>query len=461
MSLTISKPSGCSACLVAAIENRDEAAVCRMLADLKVQYADTVLLLIPMPLDSQFNLIEPVPGKIQYVSCIPAKSLHFGDDICPHQSLATGQNLKLCFISVLLMAMLFSTTDFNALQILIESGRFDMREPLIFHQFDMDKRMCNLIVVNALGMALLIDTVKYENATAYGRFLLTRTLLDASVASLDDEFVFVNYDSKEWCAFRARGPITFLFGCDCKQINLQHYMSFNASSNRALVEMLCRVGFELPNSLVITCEYIRRRVHFFTRTETVFNALAIIINRSSSYYIQKAPTEYDTTRLLRMGIPFPERGYCFAMFLLDLHSACQNIATSSYRVCRQLLALGLFRQPDFNDDVDPQLAWGQRCLYDGQDSTNIIIQCDICPKCHLSNSEMCPIVAPLIREFFNGPLTLLQLARIEIRRLIGVRHFERRVNTLTRQLPPLIFRYIFRADEMLDENPLPNEFYEL
>ena len=31
------------------------------------------------------------------------------------------------------MAMLFSTPDFNALQILIKSGRFYMQEPLIFH----------------------------------------------------------------------------------------------------------------------------------------------------------------------------------------------------------------------------------------------------------------------------------------------------------------------------------------
>ena len=58
------------------------------------------------------------------------------------------------------MAMLFSTSDFNALQILIESGRIDMREPLIFNQLDMHERMWNLISVNALGMALLIDTVK-------------------------------------------------------------------------------------------------------------------------------------------------------------------------------------------------------------------------------------------------------------------------------------------------------------
>ena len=91
--------------------------------------------------------------------------------------------------------------------------------------------------------------------------------------------------------------------------------------------------------------------------------------------------------------------------------------------------------------------------------------CAICRKGHLINTTECPIVAPLVREFLSGPLTLLQLSRIEIRRLIGVRHFERRVNSLKRQLPPLVFCYISLADEMLAENSneveLSNEFHEL
>ena len=134
--------------------------------------------------------------------------------------------MKSCTISVVLMAMLFSTPDFNALQILIQSGRFNLREPLIFHQLDMHKRVWNLIVVNALGMALLIDTVKYENAAASGRFLLTRSLLDASVASHDNEFVIMGCTDNEWYAFRTRGPIAFLSGCH-RRINLKDYIRFN------------------------------------------------------------------------------------------------------------------------------------------------------------------------------------------------------------------------------------------
>ena len=67
----------------------------------------------------------------------------------------------------------------------------------------------------------------------------------------------------------------------------------------------------------------------------------------------------------------------------------------------------------------------------------------------MSNGAECAVVAPIVCEFFSGPLTLLQLSRVEIRRAIGFRHFERRVNSL--QLPPLLLRYVLRADEMLSE----------
>ena len=153
-----------------------------------------------------------------------------------------------------------------------------------------------------------------------------------------------------------------------------------------------------------------------------------------------------------MGLVFPERGGSgLNINLFVLHkTSFDNIETESFRICRQLLALGLFREPEFSDTIDRRLSWARRCLYNGTDSTEI--SCDICSTGHLfSSTEVCPIVAPLIREFFSGPLTLLQLARIEIRRLIGVRHFERRIDTLKRQLPPIVFRYISRANEMLIE----------
>ena len=427
-----------------------------MLTDPTVQYADTVWL--PLPLDSQFHFIRPLPWRLKFASCSQAEFFEVCNNICRHptaiETLTPGRYIKSCAISVLLMAMLFSTPEFNALQILIKSGRFDLREPLIFHQFDIPRGKWVLIAVNALGMALLIDIVNYNKAAADRCFLLMSSLLDAYLVSLDSDFFVMECTGlKEWFAFRVRGPIAFLVSCDCEYFSLWHYIRFNVSANYALLEMLCRIGFE-QSSPVLTISYDILNFNNFGRMSVVtnvFDSIVIIVNSNKIIRTPNAPLEIELSRLYRMGLLFPERGNLSIILLRDLHYFPRKIAASSFRMCRQLFALGLFRQPDFNAKVDPQLSWARRCLYDGE--LSLYSPCIICCNGHLISTKECPVVAPLVREFLSCPLTLLQLARIEIRRLIGVRHFESRVDTLKPQLPPLVFRYISRADEMLTENP--------
>ena len=148
-------------------------------------------------------------------------------------------------------------------------------------------------------------------------------------------------------------------------------------------------------------------------------------------------SEYRITRLLRMGLIFPERGVlCVTDLLWALHNDSEYVSTKSLRICRQLLALGIFRKPEFRAKIDFRLAWVRRCLFTG--AANPIIPCAICRSGHLlSSTEFCTIVGPLVREFLSGPLTLLQLTRIETCRLIGVPRFERRVDLLKEKLPPL------------------------
>ena len=137
---------------------------------------------LPLALDSQFCFIKPVPCRLKFVSCSVAESLQVCDDICPHltliESLDAGREMKLCAISVVLMAMLFSTPDFNALQILIESGRFDLRELSVFNQFDLPSWKWVLIAVHELGITLLIDIVNYKyNKAATDAFFIVAIAL--------------------------------------------------------------------------------------------------------------------------------------------------------------------------------------------------------------------------------------------------------------------------------------------
>ena len=104
------------------------------------------------------------------------------------------------------------------------------------------------------------------------------------------------------------------------------------------------------------------------------------------------------------------------------------------RILRQLLALGLFR------DADNEQFWSAYCD-----------DCYFVTQATLVTHRQCPRLAPLLNEFFRKPLSLLQLSRMEIRRLVGMSNFKDRMETLKKMgvLPPLLFDYVWRANEML------------
>ena len=109
-------------------------------------------------------------------------------------------------------------------------------------------------------------------------------------------------------------------------------------SKFSLLEMLCRVGFEQSLPVFYLFNSASLNGPFISRTWQLFRNPA-----------QRVPS-------------------------------C-NTAISSFRVCRQLLALGLFCQPDFRAKVDPKLSRARRCLYDGG--------CAICCNGHLSDTKEC------------------------------------------------------------------------
>lgn len=268
--MTTFKVFGCSACLVAAIELRDEAKMRRMLADPNVEYKDTVWL----PIQSPFKLVKTLSNyedvEAELLSAIAAESVASVsdvsnssapkatcEDICPHpisvpETLITDANVpESCAVSVVMMALLYSTTDFNALQILIDSGQFDLREPLIFHlHYDTnslaweiwDKEWA-LVVVSPLGIALLIDALRIRNQNEENEFLLIRTFLDARLASLDDDFIAMRcYDSKNCTSFRTKGAISFLSHCWSYRIAFdcfRPFIPYGVRDNLSVIEMFC------------------------------------------------------------------------------------------------------------------------------------------------------------------------------------------------------------------------------
>lgn len=91
------------------------------------------------------------------------------------------------------------------------------------------------------------------------------------------------------------------------------------------------------------------------------------------------------------------------------------------------MALGLFRSHS-------ELLWPRLCLL--QD------------RIYSRYTEVyCILADPLIKEFYQNPLSLQQLSRIEIRRAIGINDFEAKAKALP--LPPPLLSYVWLANEML------------
>ena len=106
-------------------------------------------------------------------------------------------------------------------------------------------------------------------------------------------------------------------------------------------------------------------------------------------------------------------------------------------IARQLFALGHFPQ-------------GEECLFHYM----FTLDYDFSEE----NERQLPLgsVLSLRTEFFRNPLSLLQLSRTAIRRLLPMNDFERHVQPLP--LPPLLLEYVWQANEMLNDVAPPEVF---
>ena len=72
--------------------------------------------------------------------------------------------------------MMYSRSDFNALQMLVDSEKFNLSEPLVFH---IPHGNCwSLVAVDPIGMAMLIDSG--SDIDDPNSFPLLKTLLRSS-----------------------------------------------------------------------------------------------------------------------------------------------------------------------------------------------------------------------------------------------------------------------------------------
>ena len=448
MALHATRTSGCSGCIIDAIVSHDERRLLDLLSNANVKFSDTYW--IP-----RVSFL-PLMGKFWYTlrsfrTTQTSQLSATAEQHCSHpvlaETLEAGKPANVA-VSIALMSMLNTTDDFNALQVLVDSEKFDLSEPLVFH---IPPGNCwSLVAVDPIGMAMLIDI--HSDINNPNSFPLLKTLLRSSRLHLNSnadlrlmEMWLDDSGTAHWEAFRAHGALSFLYSY-CRDLFIYFKWIRGISlSNRyynkrqklllSLLKVLCRMGLTLNVDTPPTYCYRRNSSKHnyretYIRSSTFLEALIDMFD-IRFLYSRHEDKEWYVSEWLCNGWICAQKNEWTCLRVLASHSSDGNVY---FRILRQLLSLGLFRE------ADSEQFWSARC--EG---------CSNEHQAALVTRRQCRLLIPLQDEFFRKPLSLLQLSRGEIRLLVGMNYFKERMETLQKMglLPPSLFEYVWRANEML------------
>ena len=384
--------TGCSACLVEAIQCNDENWFRRLLADPQLSFTDTFT--IPTFLET----IKDFHSVNWPFSIVPSGGGSSSNLLCSHVFMPENlhsSDKRGSTISVVQMAMIFSTPEFNALQSLINSGIFDIRENIIFH--DRYKiNMSRLRVEEPIAFEVLVDTAHYS-VSKTNDFLNTKTLIAAGVWSQFAVIRSMNVYHNRWYSSQSSGVLNLLKACAAAKENV--------ASILALLIALCDIGFEIhfDENFVVNLRKQQidstsgrplSRVISRSRHLTMIDALLEIFRLYVRLQI-KCCAEYEMyfSIFLRHGLLFPQRtDSTLFLFVRCLHLNDKTVCSAALRIARQLLAIGFFHIPTTYSN--PELKWprSDHHYYDIVD-----VNCTICAENRrLCDCITCPRVASLL-----------------------------------------------------------------
>ena len=169
----------CSVCFVEAIQSHDSGLLNTILSIPNARFVETFCLPLPQFLTSIYSL-PAFPSLLNLYSshCSPPTSSQssklrerYNECLkCGHEFIDPEMRLPIVpavqpshvAVSVLAVAMLASTPRFNALRMLLESGKFDAQDTLVFHQA-CDERGSSLSSHNLRARAPLADASSPDN----------------------------------------------------------------------------------------------------------------------------------------------------------------------------------------------------------------------------------------------------------------------------------------------------------
>lgn len=456
------KTLGCSGCLIEAIERHDEEALRALLSRKNVYFNDSYLL----PNDcSKFMIpLAPPPNTCKRIPMLSADRVHQSSKVrCTHLLIEFTDSMPHFGIamSVVLTAMLHTTAQFNAFQLLVESQKFDLSSTIEFdwnvckHPADMRSKQCRRIRAHPVGMALLID--RGSDVSDGNSFLLMKTLKQNFLLETNALCVteFMSQNCRISTQIEATDAVSFFNGCCNFEFARELLASGNDDNSKgeshtlSILQALRDMDILLLNSHSPLYYYrtFKTRYGWINRHVIDIPKLITALMELLKVFRFNARSEFNIGQLIRNGWICAEKSDEMAHnFVYMLHFPNSSRGQTALRITRQLLALGFFSEQEMWNNLKPRYGCG---VCGSSQAAHIVEDDEVIEEIvgHQNQRHACRPAARLLKEFFRNPLSLQQLSRIQIRLSIGIYNFERFVKTLP--LPPPLLAYVWRANEML------------
>ena len=488
----------CSECLCIAIESHRPALLKLLLEPPNVVYRDMFWARQPIRLwcDDDGNKNDyPILHEISDDTDLSL----VGRENCGHTPVdvelllpLTDDTTERVLVSLPMLAQWHSTSCFNAEKMLRDSGKFDFSELQLAHTrtkgffYNGRERFLNCSV-----LAISIESNKCAHGARKfstdpmcsllfsGTHVTGRCFINPDMFHLELQFHQMEIPPM-FCDILSNGLSAINNSGVCSDVHLVQRQIDNGADLNAYMSVLCaiksRKAFELKFSLksrfsgleyyglvsylCMCCSSINMshsrnfsdKVHFdsfqLLLITLLRNGFSVFLDEKDNFYEFPLLTDsnnligFDVKSLGFLGLLIQEFGIDYLKF--------------SRNICKQLLALGYGRR-----ELHPQ---GVPLYDENLEDTRQVLQkyksqLDSDESISSSDSDKSIIAAELqaiLDAFDAGPLSLLQLSRIAVRRAIGGVHFARHMKALSSLLPPLLYDYVADPTELLNSDSQSN-----
>ena len=485
---------GCSECLCIAIESHRTALLKSLLEPLNVVYRD--MFWARQPIHGWFQCHKHCKESYPILHEINSDTdLSFvGRPDCGH----TPEDVELLFpltddttervlVSLPMLAQWHSTSGFNAQKMLRDCGKFDFSELQLAHirtgeLFERQENYEDDTFDNHSILTISFDTSQYANAVRQRQFSTDplcsllfnggtratgRCLINPDMFHLELHFQHMEI-AQIFSDMNYNGSSSINDSGVCSIVNLVQRQIENGADLNGYMAVRCVMssGKHLDYSEFNHLEYIGlmsclnfyllkvHKVHFGS-FQMLLNTL---LRNGFSVFLDQNTKNIFEFPLLKVSCYFMQSvsdfghasqlpNFSFFSLLFEVFGVAHLKFNMS--ICEQLLALGYGRR-ELRPHVIPVYDENLKITRDSIEFLEAIVRNQLDMSIVDSDESIFAVeLQALVDSFDAGPLSLLQLSRIAVRRSIGGVHFVHHIKAISLLLPPLLYDYVADPTELL------------